>query len=290
MKNILTLCAIIFCIYSKSSAQCNLNPSISPNNLIMCPDTYDTIWTQSFDHYQWYQNGNLIPAETLQYLVVNYLVHTPSYFTVVVQQNSCADTSEQELVDGWAFLPPAVQSGGKYIFDPNTLANLVCVGDTMHFKLLGNDYINIEWTKNNIPIPNQTSVDLFITADSITNTDVYHVTASTTTCPDYYMGLGVGLYVRFVDCTINNVNADVLQNIKIFPNPFSDFAFIENEKNLEFNKINILNANGAIIREIKQTIGNQIRLDRQELLSGFYFIEFILFDGTKYRRKIIITD
>src|SRR5215510_8040249 len=105
MKKIYTS-ALMFLLFVSANAQCPFDPTVTPNNLILCPNESDTLWTQVYDSYQWYKDGNLIPGATNQYYVVNAFTDGGSYFAVSATASSCTEMSPQVLVDGWAFLPP----------------------------------------------------------------------------------------------------------------------------------------------------------------------------------------
>src|SRR5687768_10000242 len=99
-------------IFVSVKGQCPFDPLVTPSNLILCPNESDTLWTQVYDSYQWYKDGNPIPGATNQYYVVNQFADAGSYFSVSATDSSCTEMSPQVLVDGWAFLPPFVMHQG----------------------------------------------------------------------------------------------------------------------------------------------------------------------------------
>jgi len=64
------------------------------------------------------------------------------------------------------------------------------------------------------------------------------------------------------------------QNLKCYPNPFSDFTIIDfnNDKNQKFT-LNIYDFTGRIIREIKNITSNEIRIERNNSKDGLYFFQ-----------------
>jgi len=84
-------------IFEKTVNFCSHTNTIFPNNLILCPNTTGTIWTQLSDSYQWLDYlGNLIPDATNQSLEVS-----SGYYSVITTSNGCAERSPEMLVDGW---------------------------------------------------------------------------------------------------------------------------------------------------------------------------------------------
>lgn len=158
-------------------------PTVTPNNLVLCPNETDTLWTQVFGSYQWFKDGVLIPGATQQFLVVDQFNDAGSMFSVEVTQNSCAGVSQSVLVDGWAFLPPFVIQEGQFVPGP-TGEMLMCPGDTAYL-ILGLPYdTNIQWTDNGNIIPGATNDTLVITQSGL-----YHVTGSPSQCPNFVQGL-----------------------------------------------------------------------------------------------------
>ena len=166
-----------------------LSPTITPNNLILCPNESDTLFTQVFGTYQWYKDGNIIPGATNQYLVVDAFNDAGSQFSVEVTQGNCTGTSSQVLVDGWAFLPPFVISEGDFTIGPNG-EMFVCPGDTAYL-ILGLPYdTNIQWTNNGNVIPGANDDTLVVTQSGM-----YHVSGAPSVCPNFVQNLGVTIEV-----------------------------------------------------------------------------------------------
>lgn len=204
MKNIFCLAGLALALYGKTvSAQCSHTPTITPSNLILCPNENDTIWTQAYDSYQWYKNGNPISGATNQYLVVNHFNDAGYYFSVDATLNGCTETSAQVLVDGWAFLPPFVMTEGDYTIDGMGVTR-ACPGDTV-FLILGNPYsVNIQWYDTSGAIPGANNDTLVITS----GTNSYTVSGAPAVCPDYIAQLGVAIDVAFYSLPVPTITAN----------------------------------------------------------------------------------
>jgi hypothetical protein len=163
-------------------AQCAFTPTITPANLILCPNESDTLWTESYDSYQWYKAGMVVPGATLQYYVVDAFNDAGNYFKVEVTQSACTEMSDSVLVDGWAFLPPFVISEGNFT---------LCPGQDSVIFILGQPYTdNIQWMDNGAAIPGANDDTLIVYgAGSFT------VEGTPPQCPNFVQTLGVSLDV-----------------------------------------------------------------------------------------------
>ncbi len=189
--SMLFLIGILGAINQASYAQCNLNPTVSPDNLIMCPQESDTLWTQEFETYQWYKENAPIPGATQQYYVLDQVLDAGYRFHVVVSDSLCTDTSDQVLADGYVFLPLTVMhGGGSYWVDPNGTIHL-CDGDTLFFSL-GMPYnTNITWYNHGDTIQGEHSTFLKVYTGG-----AYTVSASPFVCPGWVAYLGLDIHVE----------------------------------------------------------------------------------------------
>jgi len=187
-RKIYTLSSLLL-IFISASGQCPFDPLVTPNNMMLCPNTSDTLWTQVYDSYQWYENGNPIPGATNQYYVVSYIMDAGDYFSVEATDSNCTEMSPQVLVDGWAFLPPfVIQEGDQGWFDGLYLH--LCQGDTL-ILILGQPYeVNIQWYMGFNPIPFATNDTLLVTASGS-----YSVEGAPSICPNFIMQLGISIDV-----------------------------------------------------------------------------------------------
>ena len=170
-----TSCSRISEEYSYTSfiQTCPHDPTISPDNLVLCPNSSDTLFTQIGDAYQWYKDGNLIPGATDRFLVVNSFTDSGSSFSVSTTLNSCTELSPSVLVDGWFFLPMTVSTYG--LDNPP-----LCEGDTLILQVNQPYTENITWFLDGNAIAGQTNDSLVVTQSG-----TYYVTGFTSLCPNY---------------------------------------------------------------------------------------------------------
>jgi len=153
--------------------ECPHEPTISPADLVLCPEQSDTLFTQAADSYQWFRQGILIPGATDSFLVVSNLGGSGSAFTVESTLNGCAEFSDIVLVDVFVFSPISLLQSQ----DPEPP---LCDGESSTLNV-GNPFTtNISWTRNGINIPGAISDSLIVI-----NSGIYAVTAYTEACPDY---------------------------------------------------------------------------------------------------------
>ncbi len=170
-----TSCSRLSAEYSYTSfiQICPHDPTISPNDLVLCPNSSDTLFTQIGDAYQWYKDGNLIQGASDSFLIVNSFMDSGSSFSVATTLNSCTELSPSVLVDGWLFLPMTVITYG--LDNPP-----LCEGDTLILQVNQPYTENITWFLNGNAIAGQTNDSLFVTQSG-----TYSVTGFTSLCPTF---------------------------------------------------------------------------------------------------------
>ena len=76
------------------------------------------------------------------------------------------------------------------------------------------------------------------------------------------------------------------RNIKVYPNPASDFIHILRESNSDYSSVNIYNASGRLV-VVKDNYTNQEPIDIGALKKGIYIVKF--FDGSSEKfSKLIV--
>lgn len=88
---------------------------------------------------------------------------------------------------------------------------------------------------------------------------------------------------------ISGTNQLNLQSsLSIFPNPFSNETTIKTDQDLKNATIFIINTYGQLVRQIKGLSGNEIKLNRENLSGGVYFLRLIQENRTITTCKLII--
>ncbi len=159
--------------YTAFVQECTQDPIVIPGDLVLCPNSSDTLFTQAADSYQWYREGVALSGATDSFLVVDAFSAAGAQYSVETTVNGCAEMSPSVLVDGWVFLPIFVISEF-----PN--GETLCEGD-MVILTVGSPFTNsISWFKNGSLIEGQSGSSYTVTANG-----TYTVTAYTATCPNY---------------------------------------------------------------------------------------------------------
>ncbi len=201
LTTLIIITGILTCL--NGLAQCSFTPTIIPSQPILCPESTDTLMTQTYDSYQWYKGNNPIPGATNQFYIVdgNDVVEE---FKVAATLDGCTEFSDAVLVDGYVFLLPyVIQSGDMGVFDPDTYTTILCTGDTLKLEL-GLPYSeNIQWYDDGSEIQGANNQIYYVTESGS-----YYVCGAPEVCPDYLQCLGVTIDVQFVDptpvITLNN--------------------------------------------------------------------------------------
>jgi hypothetical protein len=235
---------------------CSHTPTIYTSHPWLC--SYDTLWTQAADSYQWYANRIPIP-ETNQYLP-NYHQYNFGNFSVVSTVNGCS-----ELSAGYTEAP--VWSG--YYFDIWPIGD-PCVGDTVPFAVLNaNGQLTgleiIQWFKNDTLLTSVANEDtLFITSGGIYECRVINPNSN---CP-----FDTTAYEIEFEC--GTVGVDMSEGIQdlfwsIFPNPASQTITIKCTNDITKEHIQIYNSIGCLIKELLPTTST---INISDLANGLYFV------------------
>lgn len=98
-----------------------------------------------------------------------------------------------------------------------------------------------------------------------------------------------------LDCDLTLVTG-VLENqtdvnqLSIYPNPFSDFTTIQSNSMLHEEELNLYNVFCQKVKTTNRISGNEIKIDRANLASGIYFICLTKDNKIITQSKLVITD
>jgi hypothetical protein len=187
-----TLSSLITVGFSTAlAAQCPFDPTISPNDLILCPNEQAVLTTQEYDSYQWYKEGVLIPGADQQTLMVDAFQDGGASFSVEATLDGCTEMSPNALVDGWVFLPPyVIHAGAEALYISGEGISHHCLGDSVWLIFSYSE--NIQWTNNNADIPGASDDSLLV----VTNGS-YSASGAPSVCPNYSAQLGVTVNIVF---------------------------------------------------------------------------------------------
>jgi hypothetical protein len=106
---------------------------------------------------------------------------------------------------------------------------------------------------------------------------------------------GKVIYTSYLSGPINlttNITEELISNnnISIYPNPFSFESILRSSENLENATLTLYNLQGQKLKIINNISGNEIKLQRENLASGIYFIRLSQFDKVVITDKLIISD
>ncbi len=175
---------------SLSFSQCSfdvaasIQPSV-PDNIYCTYDTITLSTPDTFDTYQWYYNfsdsnqgGTPINGANTQKYSTTAGEFGFVYFYLEATKDNCTEVSSTILIDTWAFLSPVVISFPQPQF---------CRGDSTVIAIGSGLWENIQWTRDNVPIPGATDSTYWVKESG-----TYVVFASPSICPETELTSGLG--------------------------------------------------------------------------------------------------
>ena len=262
----------------KTVTFCSHTPSIIPLQGQLCPGTTDTLWTQQYDAYQWYDEYyDPIPGATDQYLSVS----SGGRFYVAATLNGCTEYSIPETVpSAGSFSPWFIMPLGDWVG-----TDTACIGDTVLLEVkfnkppLAPDSL-IDWTFNGQPVSGYHNDTLLITQQG-----KYEATVRHSLCPNLYKTNEIT--ISFIACP-NVVGEVASPSFTLAPNPVTETL---NVSSTAFESgvftISLTNGLGQTIYT-KRTGNNHLQtIDFSGYGSGIYIISISRDRGIVYRRKIM---
>lgn len=79
----------------------------------------------------------------------------------------------------------------------------------------------------------------------------------------------------------------VKQNLQLLPNPGSDYSLLTWNDLLYTHNVTLLDATGRTVRQYNKLTGNALRIQKENLENGIYFVRLTNTDGTASVNKLI---
>ena len=251
--------------HQDSVSFCVQTPTVFPDSLILCPGVPDTIWTQAFDSYQWFDaNGDAIPGATNQF----FEPQGNALYSVLTTDDNCSEMSEQVFVG-------SAESASFYVIGVGNsgIFGMGCIGDTVYLSI-GTTMLTspnldpfVNWYLDSMLLPLPPSDSLMITEGGLYGVSVEHPS-----CPGFIAAQYLNIDFVFVDCEtgIENIGNDA--SITLYPNPANESVTIRN-KHEENIRCSIVDATGRTMKRMELNTGeNDISLDG--FAGGVYFVTF----------------
>jgi hypothetical protein len=174
------------------TAQCAFTPTITPNPFIFyCADQTDTLYTEVYDAYQWYDNGAAIPGANQQFLVVDQMNYSGHYISMAATLGGCTELADSVLLDQWVTLPPFIITHTTPLYIQGLGEAWYCHEDTVILQAVG-PFGNIIWLRYGMVLAGETDDTL-----RITNNGNYTAYGSYGYCPGDSIYVGVDVPIRF---------------------------------------------------------------------------------------------
>ncbi len=257
---------------------CPFTPTIVPGSTTLCPGTNDTLWTQAYSAYQWYDvNDAALPGATGQYLDVN----SDNRYYVEATLNGCTERSVQ------AYVATATSFSTWYIIPSGELIgeDSACAGDTIALTIMFNkppvaDDSLMDWSFNGQPIAGHHNDTLFITQQGVYEARVRHGV-----CPSLDKTRQINF--TFVNCT-SDISGPISSQFAIYPNPVGNLLSISSDAFLSGNcQINITDAMGRTVHQQRSVPANRQSINMSTLSGGLYFVLITDEGNLLYKGKVL---
>lgn len=158
----------------------------------------------------------------------------------------------------------------------------------------GNTLVNLK-----IGISNNDSTfgNLLFTAIPNTNSWKHIVFSFTASQTDKFITVtnisGIKCWNQIDNFTISNITGiseNTLEDINIFPNPFSYSTILQTDKYFNDATLTVYNSSGQIVKQLKNISGQTVTLFRDNLPSGLYFLRLTQESKVIMAGQLVITD
>jgi V8-like Glu-specific endopeptidase len=251
-----------------------------------------------------YDNGYFHPS--LRSSTVSKYYIFKSYYSNISSSQDFAllelshPIGEQTGWIGMAFTSDANYYSGRvlhklsYPSDASMIDSTIHVnGDTLYYnygiiEVLNSNSVGLNSSEARL-IPGQSGSSLFYTDNF-----EYHSMAIAVYSSLYrHYCITNDVFYQFKNVMDNHVNTSLVEakeknNLKIYPNPFSELATIEfdNNSHLSFT-LTIFDPMGRIVRK-EMTTSNRVRIERRGMASGLYLFVLSNNEGVELTAKMII--
>lgn len=264
--------------YQSTVSFCPFTPTITPPWAILCPAVSDTLSTQVYDAYQWYDIAhNIVPGATGQSLITS----VANDYYVKATKNGCTEMSVPARVELAVnlfsiFIDPAGNLVGQ---------DSACIGDTIALAVsfdkppVTNDSL-MDWSYNGQPVTGYHNDTLWATKTGIYEVGIHHVL-----CPALIKKQQVSM--TFVNCPLHIGNVGTAQFV-IAPNPARDVLQVTSALFLSgAYTISITDQYGQTLYKQPNSVDVRQQIDMSGYNSGMYFIHIAQQDKILFRAKVM---
>lgn len=168
---------------------------------------------------------------------------------------------------------------------------------TLFFTGGNNDFINYPWVSEIVNAQGDTighGMWNFFGQFGNTPTD-YPVTVDFEVIPDNFSAEMIFHYDTSVcllnfPCTTGIEDLNKNEHISIYPNPFSKQTSVHTQTHFDDLTLKLFDLRGQMVKQVENQNGNDISLQRDNLLEGIYFIQLIEGNRIIGTRKVILVE
>ncbi len=257
---------------------CPFTPTITPQQLILCPGTSDTLSTQHYEAYQWYdEQYNAVPGAITRNLVVadNNRYYVEATLNGCTERSVPAKTATANAIYPWLIVPAGKLSG----------QDSACMRDTIALTVAFNkppaaaDSM-IDWYFNGQPVAGYHNDTLLITQSGSYEAKIHH-----DRCPSLDQTKQISF--TFVSCGPGSTGIQA-KPFLIAPNPVQDVVQIASTAFLsDKHSIILVNQLGQVLHQQQSNATELQYIDVSGYTGGIYFISVIKEGTVLYRDKIL---
>lgn len=255
------------------------SPLVIQGDSMLCPDTNGLAFVTNavgYDTYQWYAKFSgetefeVIEDATVASFTYDQATYGEATIKVEVTKDGETYQSNEIAVDSYdiAISFESVPSEGVTTEGP---VYFVCEGDSVTFTIPGNeeDFINIQWFKDGLPIEEANTVSY-----TATEPGVYHLDAAMTVCTNNILSTADNpVTISPKDGCFLGINDPQFANAtKLYPNPANSVLNVFIPENAQVNNYSIIDITGKVLLtgNIDQT---ETSINVEDLSAGTYIVK-----------------
>lgn len=261
---------------------CSAQAPVIEGDVMMCPWTNGTATitsTETYDSYQWYYKYWFLSDDYVAIEGATETSFTYDWYTYdqallkVVVTTSGGETLESNAIqiDSWNWTGMTVMGEmgdpANVFFDPDQEVFMVCEGTTFPNTVNSPYTANIQWFKDDEPIPDATSATYEISASG-----TYYVRASPGMCPDQPENSATSLPIVVVmkgDCNMGT-HTPSAANVALYPNPAASVINLQFSNTADFSNYTVLDITGKTL--LSGTLANNA-INVSMLAEGPYILK-----------------
>lgn len=270
---------VINVVASEDCGPSTPSPLVIQGDTMLCPDTNGLAFVTNavgYDTYQWYAKFTgetefeAIEAATVASFTYDQATYGETTIKVEVTKDGQPYTSN-EIVVGTYDIAISFESEPSEGVTTEDDVYFICEDDTVTFTIPGNeeDFINIQWFKDGLPIEEANTVSY-----TATEPGVYHLDAAMTVCTNNILStIDNPVTISPKEGCFLGINDPQFANAtKLYPNPANSVLNVVIPEHADVTNYSIIDISGKILLtgNINQT---ETSINVEDLSAGTYIVK-----------------